>query len=174
MIFDFFVPRRHLPFWGKIPCQSLNFVCQTLGESRKFADPSYVFWEIIFAFQSSSKFDFFAKMWIGNVFTKFKNYERISFKKLLVPTLYEPTSQTYDFFSLDIFMNLTSLKGFEPKKNYFTFNGTGNARQRPIYLLGTVEAGSWKTEFWIILSSKWLLHIMSHINITWSENLLFM
>ena len=55
----------------------------------------------------------------------------------------------------------------------FTFNGTGNARQSPIYLLGTVEAGSWKTGFWIKLSPKWQLHIMSRIDITWSENLLW-
>ena len=40
-----------------------------------------------------------------------------------------------------------------------------------IYLLGTVEEGSSKTGFWIKISPKWLLHIMSHMDITWSENL---
>ena len=43
MISNFFVPRRHWPFSCKITCQSLNFICQTLGESLKFADPSYMF-----------------------------------------------------------------------------------------------------------------------------------
>ena len=79
MIFDFFVPRRHWPFFGKIPCQSLNFICQTLGESLKFADPSYVFERLHLLSSLSQNLIFLANMWIGNVFIKFINFESIFF-----------------------------------------------------------------------------------------------
>ena len=93
------------------------------------------------------------------------------FFKLVVPTVYEPTIPIYNFFSLDIYMNLTSLKGFQPKKTISLSTVLVMPDKWPIYLLGTVEEGSSKTGFWIKISPKWLLHIMSHMDITWSENL---
>ena len=90
----------------------------------------------------------------------------------MVQALYEPNNLTFDFF-IRYLHELGYFERFFWLLSCFTFNGTGNARQSPIYLLGTVEAGSWKTGFWIKLSPKWQLHIMSRIDITWSENLLW-